>query len=241
MSRSRKAMRQRSGAAKVGGSARASRSSSAISPSSTRICYWPARHAAIDVFTELRLEVNIGQYLDLLGAVRGHGTAEAARRICVYKSGKYTVERPLHLGAALAGRLDELAPALSGYGLPLGEAFQLRDDLLGAFGDEGLLGKPVGDDLREGKPTALVALARERSSAGDRRFLDERLGTRDMSATDIAELQTVLVDSGARQAIEQQVDDLVAQSLAALELVPITDDAHSALVDLARFVAGRDH
>src|SRR5688500_10955173 len=113
-----------------------------------------APRPAVDVFNELRLEVNIGQYLDLLGTVRGNGTKEAAHRICVYKSGKYTVERPLHLGAALAGRFDEMAPALSAYGLPLGEAFQLRDDLLGAFGDEDLLGKPVGDDLREGKPTA---------------------------------------------------------------------------------------
>ena len=90
----------------------------------------------------------------------------AARRIARYKSGKYTIERPLHLGAALAGRLADLGPALSAYGDPLGEAFQLRDDMLGVFGDEAVVGKPVGDDLREGKPTLLLAVAAERADAG---------------------------------------------------------------------------
>src|SRR5436305_107189 len=88
-----------------------------------------------------------------------------ARRIARYKSGKYTIERPLHVGAALAGRYADLHESLSAYGDPLGEAFQLRDDLLGAFGDEAQTGKPVGDDLREGKPTPLLAIASDR--AGD--------------------------------------------------------------------------
>src|SRR5204862_4429615 len=128
------------------------------------------------------------------GTVRGSGTREAARRICVYKSGKYTVERPLHLGAALAGRFAEFEAPLSAYGLPLGEAFQLRDDLLGAFGDEDLLGKPVGDDLREGKPTALVALARERASGDVATLLDDRFGQPDLADDEIAALQAALVD-----------------------------------------------
>ena len=82
--------------------------------------------------------------------------SRSARKICSYKSGKYTVERPLHLGAALAGRLADLRAPLSAYGDPLGEAFQLRDDLLGTFGDGAVTGKPVGEDLREGKPTTLL-------------------------------------------------------------------------------------
>src|SRR5207249_4775655 len=159
------------------------------------------------------------------------GTAETARRICVYKSGKYTVERPLHLGAALAGRLDQLAPSLSSYGLPLGEAFQLRDDLLGAFGDEKVLGKPVGDDLREGKPTALVALARERAGAADRQLLDDRLGAPDLTSDDVAALQSVLVDTGARDAVEATIDGLVAESLGALEAASLTPDALTALAE----------
>jgi len=200
-----------------------------------------APREAVDVFNELRLEVNIGQYLDLIGTVRGSGTRDAARRICIYKSGKYTVERPLHLGAALAGHLSELAEPLSAYGLPLGEAFQLRDDLLGAFGDEDLLGKPVGDDLREGKPTALVALARERADRDGRRLLDERLGASDLSDGEVGALQDVLRHTGAVDEMESQIDALVAAALAALERVPVSAAARDCLVELAWFVAGRDH
>ena len=202
-----------------------------------------APRPAIDVFTELRLEVNIGQYLDLVGTVRGGGTKEAAHRICVYKSGKYTVERPLHLGAALAGRLDDpMSAALSAYGLPLGEAFQLRDDLLGAFGDEDLLGKPVGDDLREGKPTALVALARERASRRGRGAARRTGSVGPTSPTTRSPaLQSALVDTGAVADVETQIDSLVGESLASLEAAPVTQEAREHLSELAWFVAGRNH
>ena len=200
-----------------------------------------APRVAIDVFNELRLEVNIGQYLDLIGTVRGGGTREAAHRICIYKSGKYTVERPLHLGAALGGRFEELAPALSDYGLPLGEAFQLRDDLLGAFGDEDLLGKPVGDDIREGKPTALVALARERASRDAAALLEHRLGRSDLTDGEVAGIQAVMIETGAVAEIEAQIDALVSRSLASLSSAPLPSDARDHLVELAWFVAGRDH
>ncbi|HEX2851497.1 MAG TPA: polyprenyl synthetase family protein [Acidimicrobiales bacterium] len=196
---------------------------------------------AVDVFTELRLEVNIGQYLDLIGTVRGVTTPAAAQRISVYKSGKYTVERPLHLGAALAGRFDDLAAPLSAYGLPLGEAFQLRDDLLGAIGDEDVLGKPVGDDLREGKPTSLVAIARERATGAAARVLDEGLGRADLTDGEVAAMQEVLVDTGAVAAIETRIDALVGASLDALERGPITGEPRERLIELAWFVAGRDH
>ncbi len=200
-----------------------------------------APEAALDIFTELRLEVNIGQYLDLLGTVRGGGTREDARRICVYKSGKYTVERPLHLGAALAGRLDELAGPLSAYGLPLGEAFQLRDDLLGAFGDESLIGKPVGDDLREGKPTALVALARERATGERARLLAERFGRGDLSDDEVSALLATMVETGALAQVEDRIEALVEESLRALDDAPVTEEARERLVELAWYVAGRDH
>src|SRR5215207_7014987 len=129
--------------------------------------------AAWDVWNELRLELNVGQYLDILGTARRERDRRVAARIARYKSAKYTVERPLHVGALLAApeRGSALLPALSGYGLPLGDAFQLRDDMLGAFGDERLTGKPVGDDLREGKPTPLLAIATARASARQREVL----------------------------------------------------------------------
>src|SRR5579862_8115442 len=122
----------------------------------------PAEAQAI--YDELRIELCVGQSLDLVGTATARTDAETARRISTYKSGKYTVERPLHLGAALAGRYNDLADTLSAIGLPMGEAFQLRDDVLGAFGEAAVTGKPVGDDLREGKPTPLIAIASARAS-----------------------------------------------------------------------------
>ncbi|HUR18942.1 MAG TPA: polyprenyl synthetase family protein [Acidimicrobiales bacterium] len=207
-----------------------------------------APQPALDVFTELRLEVNIGQYLDLLGTVRGDVSVDQARRICRYKSGKYTIERPLHLGAALAGRLDELAGPLSAYGDPLGEAFQLRDDLLGAFGDTSLTGKPVGEDLREGKPTALYAFAAAAAAAagndrhaGAVKLLADRFGASDLTEDEVAELQSVLVETGARAEVEASIDRLVRRSLEALDAAPLSDQARAELRDLAIFVGGRDH
>lgn len=199
-----------------------------------------ASPAATAVFTELRLEVNIGQYLDLLGTVRGGTTLEQSRRISQYKSGKYTIERPLHLGAALAGRLDDLAAPLSAYGDPLGEAFQLRDDLLGAFGDETLTGKPVGEDLREGKPTALAAIAADRATGAAATAM-ARLGAVDLTAGEIALLQQIFEETGARAEVERRVDQLTNEALAALDLAPLDTAARDQLVELAAFVAGRDY
>ena len=123
-----------------------------------------------------------------------------ARRICRYKTAKYTVERPLHLGATLAApaRAGELADPLSAFGLPLGEAFQLRDDLLDVFGDPSLTGKPVGDDLREGKPTLLVSLACARRTGAGARLLEDGVGRPDLSEADVLELRAVIEATGAR-------------------------------------------
>jgi geranylgeranyl diphosphate synthase type I len=199
-----------------------------------------ASPAALDVWNELRIELNIGQFLDILGTVRGERRRASAERISRYKSGKYTVERPLHLGALLAapGR-PELVAALSTYGLPLGDAFQLRDDVLGAFGDEALTGKPVGDDLREGKPTPLLAIASERASTAQRRSL-ERVGAADLDRHDVAAIQDVLVDTGALEEVETAIERLTAEAVDALDTVPITDDARKALAELAQFVAWRE-
>ena len=200
-----------------------------------------APRTAIDVFVQLRLEVNVGQYLDLLGTVRGDSSVEQARRICQYKSGMYTIERPLHLGAALAGRLDDLGPFLSAYGRPLGEAFQLRDDLLGVFGDTDRTGKPVGEDLREGKPTMLYAYAVEAADGADAKLLADRFGAPDLTADEIAELQGILEATGARHRVERTIDRRVEEAVAALQRAPLMDGAGIHLAELAEFVARRDH
>ncbi len=194
---------------------------------------------AAAVWHELRLELNVGQYLDLLATARADRDRVIAHRIARYKSGKYTIERPLHVGAALAGRLDDLRGQLSAYGDPLGEAFQLRDDVLGAFGDPAVTGKPVGQDLREGKPTPLLAAAVERAGDGRSNLLD-RVGQRELSDGDVAAIQRLLVDSGALDEIERLIAGLTARAIDAIDRADITSQARAELVDLARFVAARD-
>ncbi len=191
------------------------------------------------VWDELRTELNVGQYLDLVGTARGDVDLPAARRIARYKSGKYTIERPLHVGAALAGRYADLAGPLSAYGDPLGEAFQLRDDLLGAFGHESLTGKPVGDDLREGKPTPLLAIAAGAADPAQAKVL-RLVGEPDLSPEAVAEVQQVLRATGAVAAVEASIQALTDQALAALPAADLTDGARAELDALARFVAWRD-
>ena len=195
--------------------------------------------AAFEVWNELKIELNIGQFLDVLGAARGGVDLQTARRIVRYKSGKYTIERPLHVGAALAGRLDELEEPLSHYGEPLGEAFQLRDDILGTFGDTARTGKPVGDDLREGKPTPILAVAHERATPTQLRTL-ERIGCLDLSLDEILAIQTVFTDTGALAEIESSISHLTAQAIKALEIIDVTTEAHQALEALAIYVGTRD-
>jgi geranylgeranyl diphosphate synthase type I len=195
--------------------------------------------AAFDVWNELKIELNVGQFLDVLGTARGSTDIAQARRIARYKSGKYTIERPLHVGAALAGRLDELEARLSAYGAPLGEAFQLRDDILGVWGDPARTGKPVGDDLREGKPTPLLATALQRADAGQAALLG-RVGADDLDDDEVLALQDLLVGLGARTHIETSITALTAEALTALEGSQLTDPATAALVELAHYVATRD-
>jgi geranylgeranyl diphosphate synthase type I len=187
---------------------------------------------------ELRIELNIGQYLDLAGTATGAVDRAGARRIARLKSGRYTIERPLQLGALLADR-REVAEALRAYGDPLGEAFQLRDDVLGVFGLEARTGKPVGDDLREGKPTLLLAVARERAD-GPGRDLLASVGDPELSPELVAELQALFVSTGALDVVETEIAALAGRAVAALAPMRLPDHVDLALRDLADFVVARD-
>ncbi len=194
------------------------------------------------VWTELQIEIAAGQFLDLLHAANADGGVEASRRIARLKSGRYTVERPLHLGVALADGPDDLVAALGRFGQPLGEAFQLRDDLLGAFGDSAETGKPVGDDLREGKPTALLAMARARADADEAAIL-AMVGRADLSADDIAGVRDVLRATGAADATEALIGELADEAGAALDALDGTVPAQGldALRQLTQYVIWRAH
>lgn len=187
---------------------------------------------ALAFFDTTRSEVIAGQFLDVSVQARGGADVDLAMKVLRYKSAKYSIERPLHVGAALAGASSEQLDALSAFGLPLGEAFQLRDDLLGVFGDPAVTGKPAGDDLSEGKRTVLVALALASASEDEARLLDSRLGT-DLSETEVAELRRVIESSGAQAEVERRISALTEQSLAALDAAPMAEPAREPLRQLA--------
>lgn len=188
------------------------------------------------LWNDLRVEVNLGQFLDVVGTARGNVGLPTAERIVEYKTARYTIVRPLQMGAVAAGG-SHLEDQLADFGTPLGIAFQLRDDLLGVFGETELTGKPVGDDLREAKPTPLLARARDAASPEQRTLLDQ-IGP-ELSDAGIAEIQHVLVDTGAVAAIESQIEDLTAEALNAIEQLPLAGNASQHLADIASFLASR--
>ena len=178
-------------------------------------------------------EMMAGQYLDVLEQARGGHSVETALRVARFKSSKYTVERPLHMGAAAAGAPAGIMASLSAFGVPLGEAFQLRDDILGVFGDPPHTGKPAGDDLREGKRTVLVALAHTQADPARRDQLDRGLGRTDLDDDGIAELRAIIVESGALDEVERMIADRTAVAQDALDAAVIRPDARTALTTLA--------
>ena len=193
---------------------------------------------ALRFFDTTRTEVIVGQFLDVSVQARASADVEQSMRVLRYKSAKYSVERPLHVGAALAGASPGMIATLTAYGLPLGEAFQLRDDLLGVFGDPEVTGKPAGDDLTEGKRTVLVALALEGLSPEDAKVLDEGLGG-PLTGHEVAELQRIIERSGAHAEVERRIESLTGACLAALEAADVTDDARRTLGELAEAATQR--
>ena len=187
---------------------------------------------ALDVFDLCRSEVIAGQFLDVSVQARGRADVETAMTVLRYKSAKYSVERPLHVGAALAGGDVDVLKELSAFGLPLGEAFQLRDDQLGVFGDPSTTGKPAGDDLVEGKRTVLVALALDGAPAEAAQRLDAALGTH-LTPDQVEHLREIIVESGAHGQVEAVIDELTAIALGALDRAAISEAAKAALRQLA--------
>jgi geranylgeranyl diphosphate synthase, type I len=192
-------------------------------------------------FDEMRTEVTVGQYLDVHAQVSGNVSVQRAGKVARYKSAKYTVERPLLLGAALAGAPAAVRAAYRGYGLPLGEAFQLRDDILGVYGDPARTGKPAGDDLREGKRTYLVAAALEAADPVERKALLDGLGDAHLDEAGVARLRGIIGASGALARTEARIDELTTRALAALATVHLRGGAAGELASLATAVTRRTH
>jgi geranylgeranyl diphosphate synthase type I len=190
-------------------------------------------------FDLMRTEVVAGQFLDVLAQTRGGFDPAEALRVIEFKTSKYTVQRPLLLGAAAAGAAAATRDSLASYGHALGEAFQLRDDLLGVFGDPQQTGKPAGDDLREGKRTLLVALAMQSADARQRALLESAIGDPNLSATVVDDLRTVLTSTGAVSAVEKRIAERAIEAERSLDADAVQPEALQALLDLAHAAAHR--
>ncbi|MEN9752873.1 MAG: hypothetical protein RL670_564, partial [Actinomycetota bacterium] len=196
-------------------------------------------------FSHMRVEVMAGQYLDVVeenaGATRPVSEAVArANQVMLYKTAKYSIEAPLLIGAAFAGADSTARRDLSDFGIPLGLAFQLKDDILGVFGDPVVTGKPAGDDLREGKRTVLIALTREALSDLVGKEFDKMMSTRDLSSSQIGMLQQTIRGSGALGRTESLMNQLADSALGKLETLKIDEASRKALTALARKVVNRD-
>jgi geranylgeranyl diphosphate synthase type I len=214
-----------------------------------------ALERALPIVEAMRTEVTCGQYLDIVAQahpLRQRAPAidsvrpsielalDDASRVVEYKAARYTVQRPAQMGAALGGGDDELYYALGAYGSPLGRAFQFRDDLLGVFGDPQLTGKPSGDDLREGKRTVLIAHAYAHAGPAGQKLLVQRLGDPNLTAEGVADLQQLIVESGAQQAVERMITEGYERAVRALQDAEVTDEGRIGLTGLAGAAVRRD-
>ena len=195
------------------------------------------------IFNRMRTELLGGQYLDVLGQVAPSAdpvrAVAHARHVIRYKSAKYTIEHPLLIGGTLAGAEPGLLATYSAYGLPLGEAFQLRDDVLGVFGDPDETGKPAGDDLREGKRTVLIGLALQHANAAQAALVRRLLGDPRLDAEGVAAMRGVLSDTGARDIVERMIIELAAEAGDALAAGQVEEPARTVLEELISATTAR--
>ncbi|PJI93499.1 polyprenyl synthetase family protein [Luteimicrobium subarcticum] len=204
-----------------------------------------ARRAARDLFDEMQRVVTTGQFLDVHAQAVAWGDDPAldedrARGVLRAKSACYSVVHPLQLGAALAGAPADQVEALGAVSLGLGEAFQLRDDLLGVFGDASRTGKPSGDDLREGKRTVLVARALAAGSPADGATVRGALGRRDLTDDDVDTVRGALVRTGAVASVEALITELGDAATAGLAALPLVEPGRGVVLELARLLVERD-
>lgn len=194
---------------------------------------------------QVRTEVTCGQFLDIIAQAHDplqvgiEQALDEANRVVEFKTAKYSVQRPVQIGAALAGAGEDVLSPLADYGSWLGRAFQFRDDLLGVFGDEGTTGKPTGGDLREGKRTLLLAMALDQLTESDRAELAGLVGT-DLDESGLTRAQELITASRAVNQVEDLITEYLERALATLDDAELTDDGRTALTALAMAATQRD-
>jgi geranylgeranyl diphosphate synthase type I len=194
-------------------------------------------------FDRMRTELMAGQYLDVLEQARvgedPSAAVERARRVIRYKSAKYSVQEPLLIGGALAGASEQVLDGFAEFGLLLGEAFQLRDDVLGVFGDPEVTGKPAGDDLREGKRTVLVAHTLALADPAQTALVEAGLGDRDLNTDQVDRIRRIMTGTGALAQVEERIADLASRARRILAELPVHHQGRQVLENLVRAATAR--
>ena len=189
---------------------------------------------SLPVYDEMRIELMAGQYLDVYEQALASESVERSLKVARYKSGKYSIERPLHFGASLAPHFNQnIINTYSNYGLPLGEAFQLRDDVIGVFGDPEVTGKPAGDDLREGKRTVLVAKTLSLATPSQRTEFLRNFGSNELQITEINTMRQIIIDTGALDELESMIQEMTLSAHNALIGDGITPSGVTLLEEMA--------
>ena len=189
---------------------------------------------SLPIYDEMRIELMAGQYLDTYEQALASESVERSLKVARYKSGKYSIERPLHFGATLAPQFTQAQIKMySDYGLPLGEAFQLRDDLIGVFGDPSVTGKPAGDDLREGKRTVLVATTLSKANASQRELFLHNFGQPELDLVQIDSMREIIVETGSLAKLETLIEEMTSKARTALKSGEMTEYAASLLDEMA--------
>jgi len=190
-------------------------------------------------FDLMKEQVLYGEYLDVLGGYRKSLTEDEVLQILDYKTAKYTVERPLHIGAVLAGADYSLLESFSRYGIPFGQAFQMQDDIVGTFGSEEEIGKPADSDIKEGKKTLLLARAYEKASEKERKVLDKIVGNKKASQSDIDQVRKIMKKTGSYDYCVGLAKKLLQQAREAIENVKLTEEGKWYLLAAVEYLEER--
>lgn len=198
-----------------------------------------SRHARVAaLFHRMCEETIYGQYLDVFSECTDDSDElAAAMEVLHYKTVQYTIKRPLQIGASIAGAPPELIEWYSAFAEPVGEAFQLRDDLLGVFGNPEHTGKPNLDDLREGKRTVLIALAKQAANWQQARVIAELYGHSELDERQSEELRDIITATGARESVEAMIEDRMRQAHELIDGMPVTNQARQAFGEFCATLA----
>ncbi|MDI6915983.1 MAG: polyprenyl synthetase family protein, partial [Desulfitobacteriaceae bacterium] len=200
----------------------------------------PLKIKAINRLNQMLTDVFSGEVLDVFLVIKHQLSQNEIFKILEYKTARYTIEGPLHLGAILAGGNKKVLKKLSDYAIPLGIAFQIQDDILGMFGDEKKLGKPVGSDLKEGKQTLLIFKARKLAKKSERKIIDQALGNPNLTKNQLEKVRKIIIKTGSLDFAKALAKKLVSQSKIVIEKSNFPIRVKEFLMNLADFLIKRE-